>query len=182
MKKFLASIVLGGTLLFSSINVHAEEVNREQIFEWFRQDNWENEDDTFRKAACLFLIQDLSKELMIDVPKVDFMDFENDLYGTTSMGSKVIRLNTDYIYSGSDMLDTCAHELRHIWQSVQMNADTEYGIIFKDAWSNYTKIEEDYDKYYENLIEADARGYADKIYYEFITNFSKDTILENTQY
>lgn len=182
MKKFLASVVLGGTLLFNSINVHAEEVNREQIFEWFRQDNWENEDDTFRKSACLFLIQDLSKELMIDVPRVDFIDFENDLYDSTSISSQEIMLNTDYMYSGSNMLDTCAHELRHVWQSVQMNANTEYGITLKNAWGNYIRGEEDYNKYYENLLETDARSYAGKIYYEFITNFSKDTILENTQY
>lgn len=152
-------------------NVSAEELNREQIYEWFEQRNWETKDEIFKKSACLFLIEDISEELQVKMPNVIFEELANkNTHGQTYLDSKTIHLNTEYLFSGSSMLNTCAHEVRHIWQKEQIDSGTELGKSFDTALNAYVSSDSNYNAYISNLIESDAWNYGNMIEQDFVAN------------
>lgn len=133
---------------------------REQIYALFGQDAWEQSDESAKQLACTLFVHDLCQELSITPPIIVFDKLNHNVSGKALFYENKIIINTDLYGIGPDALSTCAHEIRHVWQTAQINNETDYGKQFLNARNNYIDWDENFIEYENNLLEKDAFAYA----------------------
>lgn len=93
-------------------------------------------------------------DLNVNVMMTTSGDFDNTVFGYYNHATNTLAINMNN-NKDCEGFDTVAHECRHAWQYTQEE--------FTDNLNNYITAEQDYQGYYTQLVETDARYYAEDI-------------------
>ncbi|MCD8107341.1 MAG: hypothetical protein LUE20_05195 [Oscillospiraceae bacterium] len=140
--------------------------------------NWENLSDDERIGYINEYLDKAGETLGIEVGDVIIEDLQAK-YGEGTMGMNNgdgnVYIDITRLDDLEDLLTTTTHEMRHQFQKeVMENPDAFPGISdetieqWEYEYSNYIKPGYDYEGYYNQAIEADARAFADEVVSDFL--------------
>lgn len=132
----------------------------------FKQGQWERMSVEEQKASLEQLTEYNAKVLDIENPPA-IIYYENmDLSdcGAYSESENVIMINERNMGDGIETADTISHESRHCYQYERAKKlENERDLAFREGLEQYVRPEDDYAGYKNQLVERDARAYADVV-------------------
>ena len=142
-----------------------------QILESFKPEEWTMLD----KAEKLVSLQKL-EHLICDilgldsVPEIELYDGDIDDCGFYSPIYEIIGLNENYLDAPTELVNTLAHEIRHVYQHFRADMlETHEDALFKVNFENYISPVSLPDgtclffmEYWNQYVEVDARAFANK--------------------
>lgn len=116
--------------------------------------------------AVLDIRDQIADELGIYPPELSFYYSPNEYDGGGFSGEyNIISLNMRNIDNPESLLGTLAHEMRHAWQHERAclpdELQTDLDRALKFNFDNYISPYDNYEGYRNQLIEVDARTYAE---------------------
>lgn len=142
------------------------EANNEQIdsiLDNFKEDRWSDLSLAEQKQA----ITDLADYVAADTgnenpPEIVFRDDMPDgSYGGYIAGTNTIEINVNMLDDSIEAADTIAHEMWHAYQQqCAMDPTSEKGKAYQEGFDNYISPEYDFEGYQDQMVEAEARDYA----------------------
>ena len=174
------SEVNDGTDVPGETNYFIDEAKASEVLSPFKQGNWEQLTIQEQKQAVEKLA-DYNAEILgvEDKPRIIYYNAEDPCdFGGYSAKQNAIYINEYNMHDAAETADTISHEYRHKYQHEGAEKlETERDLEFKDGFDNYIRAEDDYQGYKEQLVEADARAYAQSVK-DKISSYS-ETISEN---
>lgn len=158
--------------------VSEEPEGQENICEWFSLDEIVDffEPEIFEQLSMeeRYYIVDMLKdklcgELRLESPPEMIVgEFEDEvIHGYYDSELNVIVVNSSLFQDGMQLCKTITHEIRHAWQEQRVNLPEEQQTAFdkalKENLENYICPEDNYREYRIQLVEMDARGFADEL-------------------
>ena len=134
-----------------------------EIMEAFQSENWEGLSDDARKEAIDELSEYVAQDLNIqDKPKIELYNNEDSGdFGSYSPDENTIYINEFNMDNAVETADTITHETRHCYQhECADHPKTEQDYAFRDNFDNYVTPDMDFEGYEDQIVEADARDYA----------------------
>lgn len=160
------SAVNDGTDVPGEINYFIDETKAADSLSPFRQSNWEQLTLQEQKQAIEKLAGYNAEILGVEErPRIVYYHAEDPSeYGGYSARQNAIYINESNMHDAVETADTISHEYRHKYQHERAEKlETERDLAFKDGFDNYIRAEDDYQGYTEQLVEADARAYAQAV-------------------
>jgi len=142
------------------------EANDEQldvVLENFKEDRWSDLslDEQKRSITDLanFVAADTGNE---NPPEIVFRDDMPDgSYGGYNSGSNIIEINVNMLGDSVEAADTIAHEMWHAYQEQAANdPNNPRAQEYRDGFDNYITPDFDFEGYENQMVEAEARDYA----------------------
>ena len=141
----------------------AQNEHLDSILVSFLGDNWNDISLQEQKKS----ITDLANYAISDMgiknpPEIVFRnDMPDGSYGGYLSGSNVIEINVNMLDDAEEAADTITHEMWHAYQQECANDPTsEKGRAYRDGFDNYISPEYDFEGYENQMVEAEARDYA----------------------
>ena len=143
------------------LNYENEEIGRYKKLISKEIDKMENKEDGYYVAVLPFIEYSADLTLGHDIDLM-IKVLPSGAEGEYLIGKGTIVLNASYIKKAfeerncisllNNLLDTCLHECRHAWQFETKAYD----------FNNYISASKDFDAYYNQAIEVDARKFASR--------------------
>ena len=140
-------------------NLESEEISRYKKLISKEINRMENKEDGYYVAVLPFIEYSADLTLGHDIDLMVKV-LPSGAEGEYLIGRNLITLNIDFVKKAftekncisllNNLLDTCLHECRHAWQF-----ETK-----KFNFNNYISSSTDFDAYYNQAIEVDARRFA----------------------
>lgn len=169
------SEVNDGTDIPGETNYFIDEAKASEVLSPFKQGNWEQLTIQEQKQAVEKLA-DYNAEILgvEDKPRIVYYNAEDPCdFGGYSAKQNAIYINEYNMHDAAETADTISHEYRHKYQHERAEKlETERDLGFKDGFDNYIRAEDDYQGYKEQLVESDARAYA-QIVKDKISSYSE---------
>ena len=166
-----------GTDVPGETNYFVDEAKAAEILSPFKQGNWEQLSIKEQKQAVEKLA-DYNAEILgvEDKPRIVYYNAEDPCdFGGYSAKQNAIYINEYNMHDAAETADTISHEYRHKYQHERAEKlETERDLEFKDGFDNYICAEDDYQGYKNQLVESDARDYAQAIK-EKIASYDENT-------
>lgn len=166
-----------GTDVPGETNYFVDEAKAAEILSPFKQGNWEQLSIKEQKQAVEKLA-DYNAEILgvEDKPRIVYYNAEDPCdFGGYSAKQNAIYINEYNMHDAAETADTISHEYRHKYQHERAEKlETERDLEFKDGFDNYIRAEDDYQGYKNQLVESDARDYAQAIK-EKIASYDENT-------
>ena len=166
-----------GTDVPGETNYFVDEAKAAEILSPFKQGNWEQLSIKEQKQAVEKLA-DYNAEILgvEDKPRIVYYNAEDPCdFGGYSAKQNAIYINEYNMHDAAETADTISHEYRHKYQHERAEKlETERDLEFKDGFDNYIRAEDDYQGYKKQLVESDARDYAQAIK-EKIASYDENT-------
>ena len=160
------SEVNDGTDVPGEINYFIDETKAADALSPFRQSNWEQLTVQEQKQSVEKLADYNAEILGVEErPRIVYYHAEDPSdFGGYSARQNAIYINEYNMHDAAETADTISHEYRHKYQHERAKKlETERDLAFKDGFDNYIRAEDDYQGYKEQLVEADARAYAQAV-------------------
>ena len=129
----------------------------------FQEDKWRDLSLEERKQS----MTDLADYVAADTgnespPEIVFRDDMNDgEYGGYNPGTNTLEINENMLDDSTEAADTVAHELWHAHQQqCALDPTSEKGREYQEGFDNYISPEYDFEGYQNQMVEAEAREYA----------------------
>lgn len=171
------SEVNDGTDIPGETNYFIDESKASEVLSPFKQGNWEQLTIQEQKQAVERLA-DYNAEILgvEDKPKIVYYNAEDPCdFGGYSAMQNAIYINEYNMHDATETADTISHEYRHKYQHERAEKlETDRDLEFKEGFDNYIRAEDDYQGYKEQLVEADARAYA-QIVKDKISSYSENS-------
>ena len=136
-----------------------------EILTEFKPDNWEQLSLDEQKEAIRMLADYNADILGIqNKPHIEYYNLASDGdYGGYCEATNTIRINEYNMHDALETADTISHEYRHNYQHQRAmqpanDRDRQYGINYE----NYVSPDTDFRAYRNQIVEADARAYAER--------------------
>lgn len=155
-----------GTDIPGDTNYFVNEIKAREVLSSFRQSQWENLSVKEQKSAIENLANYNASILGIDNPPVIMYYRSDDVtdYGVFSESQHTIYINENNLRNAVETADTISHEYRHCYQHERAEKlENERDLEFRESFENYVSPENDYARYRDQLVERDAREYADEV-------------------
>lgn len=152
-----------GTDVPGETNYFIDEAKASEVLSPFKQGNWEQLTVQEQKQAVEKLANYNAEILGVeDKPRIIYYNAEDPCdFGGYSAKQNAIYINEYNMHDAAETADTISHEYRHKYQHERAEKlETERDLEFKEGFDNYIRAEDDYQGYKEQLVEADARAYA----------------------
>lgn len=174
-----------GTDIPGETNYFIDETKAKEVLSEFQQERWEKLTVEEQKEA-IEKLGDYNAEILGVEEKPSIIYYEKrdpSAFGGFSERENAIYINEYNMGNASETADTISHEYRHCYQHMRAEKlENERDFAFKEGFENYIRPEDDYAGYKEQLVEADAREYAENIQIK-IDEYSQlgqhDTYVEN---
>jgi len=147
-------------------NEYSKDVGSEQldsVLDNFREGNWSDLSLEDQKQS----MTDLANYVAADTgnknpPEIIFRDDMNDgQYGGYNPGTNTLEVNVNMIGNSAEAADTIAHEMWHAHQQqCALDPTSEKGREYQEGFDNYISPEYDFEGYQNQMVEAEARDYA----------------------
>jgi hypothetical protein len=97
-----------------------------------------------------------------NLPEIVFLDdLPDGTYGWYDPETNTIVINVNILENPVEAVDTVAHEMWHAYQNqCILDPTNEKGPEYKEAFDNYISPEYDYEGYLDQMVEVEAREYA----------------------
>jgi Zn-dependent peptidase ImmA (M78 family) len=95
-------------------------------------------------------------------PEIVFRGDMNDgEYGSYSPSTNTIEINENMLGDSAEAVDTVAHEMWHAYQQqCALDPTSERGCEYQEGFDNYISPEYDFEGYQNQMVEAEAREFA----------------------
>jgi len=147
-------------------NYFVDETRANEVLSPFKRDTWENMTIQEQKAAVEELALYNADILGIANPP-DIRYYRKDDptdFGGFSASNHTIYINENNMGNAAETADTISHEYRHCYQHERAEKlETERDLEFKEGFDSYIAPENDYFTYKNQLVEKDAREYAEVV-------------------
>ena len=129
----------------------------------FQSDIWENLSVDEQKDAMNGLAEYVEGILGFEDPP-NIVYYNNPVqgdYGGYYPSTNTLRVNEHMLYENEEAADTIAHELWHAYQHERAkNPSSEKDYLYQYGFENYISPQVDFTAYQDQLIEAEARAFA----------------------
>jgi hypothetical protein len=135
------------------------------LLEGFTEDNWNNMELDEQKDRIDGLSVYVNDVLGLDnPPKIEYYhNLENGDYGGYDPAANTLSINEHMLYDSNEAADTVAHELWHAYQHARAsNPQSPKDYQYQFGFDNYIRPGDDFDGYQSQLVEAEARAFADQ--------------------
>lgn len=142
--------------------------NSEQLYnilDGFQADNWENMALSEQKEQINGLFDYVNDVLRLENPPIIeyYNDAEQGNYGGYNPETNTLSINEYMLYEADEAADTVAHELWHAYQHERAsNPQSTKDFQYQFGFDNYIRPGDDFDGYRSQLVEAEARAFADQ--------------------
>ena len=136
-----------------------------KVMEDFKPENWEGLSDVEKKEALEKLGEYAAADLGLEnPPKIEFYQEDNPGdFGAYSEAENTIYINELNMSDPAETADTITHETRHCWQHERAeHPQSEQDYAFANNFANYVTPDTDFEAYQDQIVESDARDYADR--------------------
>ena len=155
-----------GTDVPGETNYFIDETKANEVLSTFKQSKWEQLTVQEQKCAIEQLADYNAEVLGVDEkPRIVYYRKEDPSdFGGYSSQQNAIYINEYNLKNAAETADTISHEYRHKYQHERAEKlENERDLAFKEGVENYIRAENDYQGYKEQLVESDARAYAQAI-------------------
>ena len=129
----------------------------------FREDNWSDLSLEDQKQSMTDLAACVASDTgNNNPPEIVFRDDMNDgEYGGYNPETNTLEINENMLDDSAEAADTVAHEMWHAHQQqCAMDPTSEKGREYQEGFDNYISPEYDFEGYENQMVEAEAREYA----------------------
>jgi len=152
---------------FDGIDVQENPEELDNALQDFNQDTWEGLDLDQKQEAVRELSDWLLTKLeLTDAPQVEFYNggSDNGEYGYYSSDDNKLFINSEMLGSNSEAADTVAHELWHAYQhQCAENPGRAKDYQYQYGFEHYIFSDVDFEGYQDQLVEAEARAFAEQL-------------------
>ena len=135
----------------------------DMILNNFQQDKWSDLSFDEQKQSISdlagFVAADTGNE---DPPEIVFRDdLPEGSYGGYSPNTNTIEVNVNMLGDSAEAADTISHEMWHAYQDqVAKDPSNPRAAEYQEGFDNYISPEYDFEGYQNQMVEAEARDYA----------------------
>lgn len=161
-----------------------DETRAEQVLSPFNQQNWEHMSVEERRDAIDQLADYNADILGIDIrPSIRYYWSEDPAdCGAFSEKENTIYINEYNVDNALETADTVSHEYRHCYQYMRAEKlENERDLAYREGFENYIRAEDDYAGYKSQLVETDAREYAQAVRDKITENSEQKELSEHTE-
>jgi hypothetical protein len=152
-----------GQFDFNGVDCYNDTEQMDVLLDNFQDDKWANLELEDKKQSMTELA-----DYVLDVtgnenpPEIIFRDDMGDgEYGGYNPSTNTLEINENMLDDSSEAADTVAHELWHAYQQqCAENPDSERGREYQEGFDNYISPEYDFEGYQNQMVEAEARAFA----------------------
>lgn len=148
---------------FDGIDYASDTERLDSSLENFGSSTWEGLSLDEQKAAMTDLADYVKDVIGFDNPP-EIVYYNNPVdgdYGGYSPGSNTLEVNEYMLYNNEEAADTVAHELWHAYQHQRAsNPQSAKDYQYQYGFDNYIRPEDDFAGYQDQLVEAEARAFA----------------------
>ena len=144
-------------------NQNTEQLN--SLLEGFSEDNWNNMELEGQKEQINGLFDYVNDVLGLEnPPNIEYYNEpEKGNYGGYNPATNTLSINEYMLYDSNEAADTVAHELWHAYQHERAsNPQSPKDFQYQFGFDNYIRPGDDFDGYQSQLVEAEARAFADQ--------------------
>jgi len=148
------------------LNKYSKDSDAEQldsVLDNFKEDNWSDLSLEEQKQS----MTDLADYVATDTenknpPEITFRtDMEDGSYGGYNPETNTLEINENMLGDSEEAADTVAHEMWHAHQQqCAQDPTSEKGREYQEGFDNYISPELDFEGYENQMVEAEAREYA----------------------
>jgi len=142
---------------------NSEQLN--SLLEGFTEDNWNNMELEGQKEQINGLFDYVNDVLGLEnPPNIEYYNEpEKGNYGGYNPATNTLSINEYMLYDSNEAADTVAHELWHAYQHERAsNPSSPKDFQYQFGFDNYIRPSDDFDGYQSQLVEAEARAFADQ--------------------
>ena len=148
---------------FDGIDVGSDVERLDSSLESFQPETWENLSVDEQKAAMSDLADYVKDVIGFDNPP-RIVYYNNPVagdYGGYSPSTNTLEVNEYMLYDSDEAADTVAHELWHAYQHERaLNPQSAKDYQYQYGFDNYIRPDVDFAAYQDQLVEAEARAFA----------------------
>ena len=148
---------------FDGIDYSSDVDRLDSSLENFQNGTWENLSVDEQKAAMSTLADYVKDVIGFDNPP-QIVYYNNPVdgdYGGYSPSTNTLEVNEHMLYDNNEAADTIAHELWHAYQHERaMNPQSAKDYQYQYGFENYIRPDDDFTAYQDQLVEAEARAFA----------------------
>jgi hypothetical protein len=133
------------------------------VLENFQEDNWSDLSLEEQKQSMTDLADCVAADTGNDnPPEIVFRDdMDEGSYGGYSPDTNTLEINVNMLDDSAEAADTVAHEMWHAHQQqCALDPTSEKGQEYQEGFDNYISPEYDFEGYENQMVEAEARDYA----------------------
>lgn len=132
------------------------------ILDEFNDPAWNEKTDKEKIENIKTFIKIVGEKLGLEkLPSLELFDGEPYECGSFNAESNVIKINRELLKNPKEIVNTTAHELRHAYQNMRaMKAETYEDFLYLVNFINYVTPEMGFSDYEDQLVEAEARAFA----------------------
>ncbi|MCL2028642.1 MAG: hypothetical protein FWG79_09210 [Bacteroidales bacterium] len=146
------------------VNQNTEQLN--SLLDGFTEDNWSNFELNDQKEQIAGLYDYVNDVLGLEnPPNIEYYnEQEEGNYGGYNSATNTLSINEYMLHDSKEAADTVAHELWHAYQHERAaNPQSPKDFQYQHGFDNYIRPSDDFDMYQTQLVEAEARAFADQI-------------------
>jgi hypothetical protein len=135
------------------------------LLDGFTVDNWGSMDIDGQKEQITGLFDYVNDVLNLEnPPNIEYYNEpEKGNYGGYNPVTNTLSINEYMLYDSNEAADTVAHELWHAYQHERAsNPHSPKDLLYQVGFDNYIRPNVDFDGYQSQLVEAEARAFADQ--------------------
>ena len=148
---------------FDGIDYSSDVDRLDSSLENFRNGTWENLSVDEQKATMSDLADYVKDVIGFDNPPqiVYYNNHVDGDYGGYSPSTNTLEVNEHMLYDNNEAADTIAHELWHAYQHERaMKPQSAKDYQYQYGFENYISPNDDFTAYQDQLVEAEARAFA----------------------
>lgn len=148
---------------FDGIDVGSDVERLDSSLESFQPETWEGLTADEQKAAMSDLADYVKDVIGFDKPPriVYYNNPVDGDYGGYSPSTNTLEVNEHMLYDSDEAADTIAHELWHAYQHERaLNPQSAKDFQYQYGFDNYIRPDVDFTAYQDQLVEAEARAFA----------------------
>jgi hypothetical protein len=135
------------------------------LLDGFQENNWSNMDLAGQKEQITGLFDYVNDVLALDNPPnmEYYYEPEQGNYGGYDPSTNTLSINEYMLHEADEAADTVAHELWHAYQHERAsNPRSPKDYQYQYGFDNYIRPGDDFDGYQSQLVESEARAFADQ--------------------
>jgi hypothetical protein len=144
-------------------NQNSELLNN--MLDGFNENNWGNMELEGQKEQINGLFDYVNDVLNLENPPTIeyYNEAEQGNFGGYNPATNTLSINEYMLYDSNEAADTVAHELWHAYQHERASdPQSPKDLLYQVGFDNYIRPGDDFDAYQSQLVEAEARAFADQ--------------------
>ena len=134
------------------------------LLDGFQENNWSCLDLSGQKEQISGLFDYVNDVLGLEnPPDIEYYQGEQGEYGGFDPVTNTLSINENMLHESGEAADTVAHELWHAYQHERAsNPRSPKDFQYQHGFDNYIRPGDDFDAYQSQLVESEARAFADQ--------------------